>query len=454
METALLVVLIFLIATGLNRIPSKNIFGATIRNDGGERIQTLEFSVPALRSSVLFYKAGELQSANPSISGRDIRLWYPPEEVAKKEFLKSLERAPVVVGTHEASTSEHNKKIDGWPIKVFYDETKKAAMIEGVVKGNAEADYVRSLKGSSDFGASGFIDARRIEMKAGTTPDGEPFDAIARDLYATHVALLPNVRDPENRIETFNARAMIFNSGIMTEKKGPAAEICETISMVNAQEELRIFKDPQKGFYWDTKSGLGKDGKYFKTREEAERDGRAEILKAHTNNGGGKMPDKDEKKDGDIENAVRNVLSKMEAEKSDAARMDAMEKTLNAIQEQMKNGGKNGDTPPDKKDDPPAETTNTDEGDVLKNAKASEELIKTFADALGLNPASLRNSSVKDLAKFAGIETEGKAPLEVVQLVNAKAKELKGSPAETTEGSLQNAESGPSQFDALLQRGA
>jgi hypothetical protein len=314
METALLVVLIFLIASGLNRIENKSFFGATIRNDAGERIETLEFEVPALRSSVLFYKAGELQSANPAISGRDFRLWYPPEEVSKKAFLESLENAIVVVGTHEASTSEHNKQIDGWPKKVFYDDVKKAAMVKGVVKGSPEANYVRQLKSSKNFGASGFIDARQIEIKPGTTPEGEQYDGIARDLFATHLALLPNVRDPKNKIETFNAVALITNAGTLTN-----GEDCPPQS--NQQPE----------------------------------------------SAGGKMADKDEKKPEDsIENTVRNVLQKMEAEKTGAARMDALEKDISSIKDALKNSGKNadGDTPP-KKDDPPADTTNADEGDVL-----------------------------------------------------------------------------------------
>lgn len=461
METALLVALIFLIASGLNRIPGKNFLGAAIRNDGGERIQTLEFSVPALKSKVLFYKAGELQSANPAISGRDIRLWYPPEEVSKKEFLKSLERAPIVVGTHEASTSEHNKKIDGWPIKVFYDAATKSAMIEGVVKGNAEADYVRSLKGSADFGASGFIDARKIEIKEGTTPEGDPYDAIAHDLFATHVALLPNVRDPENKIQTFNARAIIMNAGHIENGK------TETTTEIVKGYTITYTTDLDAGtITWIAKTSdrqLGDiNGPRIPYREmsKAQSDAREAVRDRNKifgkNSNGGKMPDRDEKPEDSLENTVRNVISKMEAEKSGAARMDAMEKTLNAIAEKMNNGARNGEgeETEEEKKKKAAESTNTDEGDVLKNAKASEETIKAFADALGLNPASLKNSTVKDLAKFAGVETEGKSPIEVVQMVNAKAKELKGSTGETTEATAKNADVGASQFDALLQRGA
>lgn len=467
METALLVFLIFLIASGLNRLQGKEFFGATIRNDAGERIETLEFEVPALHAKVLFYKAGELQSSNPEISGKDFRLWYPPEEVSKKEFLKSLENANIVVGTHEASTGEFNNQIDGWPKKVFYDATRKAAMVKGVVKGSSKAEYVRKLKASKDFGASGFIDARKIELKSGMTPDGQEFDGVARDLFATHVALLPNVRDPENRIQTFNAAAIILNSGTLTHG-------IENVKETN-REMIRGFTityttDSETGITsWTAKASdpeLGdiKGGGGYKRFSDAVQDAQYAIkermkifgkwknaIQNNNSPAGGKMAKEDEKPEGDIENAVRNVLSKMEAEKSGAARMDALEKDISSIKDSLKNSGKNadGDTPP-KKDDPPANTTNADDGDVLKNARASEETIKIFADALGLNPASLKNSTVKDLAKFAGVDVADKSPIEVVQLVNAKAKELKGS--DTTEGATAtNAASEGSQFDALLK---
>ena len=54
---------------------------ARARNDAGERIESLRFSVPALRVGVLEYGAGQLQTNNTALDGKPVRLYYPPEAV-------------------------------------------------------------------------------------------------------------------------------------------------------------------------------------------------------------------------------------------------------------------------------------------------------------------------------------------------------------------------------------
>jgi hypothetical protein len=178
---------------------------ARAKNDAGERIESLRFSVPALRVGVLEYGAGQLQTNNTALDGKPVKLYYPPEAVSDEKFLKSLETAPVVVGGHDSTTNEQNKKIDGWAHSVNYDDTMKAAMINGVVKGAKEVAYVKSNIGNTGFGASAFVDIYNLKVENGMTPDGQAYDAIAGELRATHVALAPHVRDPENKIRVANA---------------------------------------------------------------------------------------------------------------------------------------------------------------------------------------------------------------------------------------------------------
>ena len=127
-------------------------------NDKGERIESMRFTVPALRVGVLDYAPGELTTNNSELDGKTVRLYYPPEAVSDVNFLKSLETAPVVVGSHDTTTGENNKKIDGWSQTVRYDDAQKAAMIDGVVKGNKEIAYIKTNIGINDFGASAFVD--------------------------------------------------------------------------------------------------------------------------------------------------------------------------------------------------------------------------------------------------------------------------------------------------------
>ena len=189
----------------------KRIPVARARNDSGERIESLRFTVPALHVGVLEYAPGELTTDNPNLIGKTVKLYYPPESVSDKKFLKSLEAAPVVVGGHDSTTSESNKKIDGWAHTVSYDNSVKAAMISGIVKGNKEIAYIKSNLGESDFGASAFVDIFEMEVKDGVTPDGQEYNAIAKDLKATHVALSQHVRDPQNKIKVTNA--VVVNTG-------------------------------------------------------------------------------------------------------------------------------------------------------------------------------------------------------------------------------------------------
>jgi hypothetical protein len=215
---------------------------ARAKNDAGERIESLRFSVPALRVGVLEYGAGQLQTNNTALDGKPVRLYYPPEAVSNKDFLKSLEVAPVVVGGHDSTTNEQNKKIDGWAHNVSYDAIKKAAMIDGVVKGAKEVAYIRGNLGSAGFGASAFVDIHNLKVENGITPDGQEYNAIANELYATHVALAPHVRDPENKIRVTNA-VCINTAGEIKDSEETMDPKEITVLVKNAVEEVMSAKN-------------------------------------------------------------------------------------------------------------------------------------------------------------------------------------------------------------------
>lgn len=196
---------------------------ARAKNDAGERIESLRFSVPALRVGVLEYGAGQLQTGNAELEGKAVKLYYPPEAVSDEKFLKSLETAPVVVGGHDSTTNEQNKKIDGWAHNVFFDSTLNAAMIQGVVKGAKEVAYIKGNLGTDGFGASAFVDIFNLKVENGVTPDGREYNAIANELRATHVALAPRVRDPENKLQVTNA-VCVRNTGEMVEVENAVDE--------------------------------------------------------------------------------------------------------------------------------------------------------------------------------------------------------------------------------------
>lgn len=218
-------------------------FWGKAKNDAGERIASLRFSVPALRVGVLEYGAGQLQTNNAELDGKVVKLYYPPEAVSDEKFLKSLETAPVVVGGHDSTTNEQNKKIDGWAHTASYDDSQKAAIIDGVVKGAKECAYVKGNLGDSTFGASAFVDIYNLKVESGVTPEGESYNAVALDLRATHVALAPNVRDPKNKIKVNNA-VVVNSHGEIKNSEDNSMDLKELSAVVkNAVDEALSAKN-------------------------------------------------------------------------------------------------------------------------------------------------------------------------------------------------------------------
>lgn len=255
---------------------------ASVRNDRtGERIESLRFTVPALRVGVLEYAPGQLTTGNKKLDGKTVKLYYPPESVSDEKFLKSLETAPVVVGSHETTTNENNKKIDGWAHTVSYDDAVGAAMIAGVVKGTKEVAYIKGNLKQKDFGASAFVDIYNMEIKSGVTPDGQEYNAIARDLRATHVALAPHVRDPENKIKVTNA--VVFNAAgnYKSEDKGEKMEMTpeqiaaivknavkEELAAKNAEDKVKELEAENEDLKEQLKNVKAKNEEESKEEEE------------------------------------------------------------------------------------------------------------------------------------------------------------------------------------------
>ena len=279
---------------------------ARVRNDKGERIESLRFTVPALRVGVLEYAPGQLTTGNKKLDGKTVKLYYPPESLKDEKFLKSLETAPVVVGSHETTTNENNKKIDGWAHTVSYDSAAGAAMIAGIVKGTKEVAYIKGNLKQKDFGASAFVDIYDMEIKNGVTPDGQEYNAIAKELRATHVALAPHVRDPENKIKVTNA--VVFNAAgnYKSEEKRMEGMTPEQIAAIvtnavndalaakNAEDEIKSLKAENEDLKEKLKNACAKN------EEKEEKEEKKEEKKEAENSDDEK---KEDKEDATLENA-------------------------------------------------------------------------------------------------------------------------------------------------------
>lgn len=406
-------------------------------NDTDERIESMRFSVPALRVGVLEYGAGQLQTGNAALEGKPVRLYYPPEAVSDEKFLKSLETAPVVVGGHDSTTNEQNKKIDGWAHNVFFDAAAQAAMIAGVVKGAKEVAYIKGNLGSAGFGASAFVDIYNLKVENGVTPDGQAYDAVAGDLRATHVALAPHVRDPENKIRVTNAVCINTGGEMFVENAKDTRTSLGGKKMVEVKvtydngttREMRIEEDFGEANIKDLfpigKMGRSGNGEAAEIKSvKIARNSRGEILNKKEYS-----MDIDPK---DLAALVKNAVDEAIAEKNGEDRMDAMEDTLkqhgdalNEINEKLtpKAEGENGEAF-EGKETPEEEKKEA----ALENAKPSQEMVKAFSTALNVDFGA-KTPSFGDLAALSGI-TE-KDPALRIAAVNAKFAELQNAPKVT-----------------------
>ena len=371
-----------MISSMLKRLFKKPV--ARAHNDAGERIESLRFTVPALRVAVLEYAPGQLQTNNSELDGKTVKLYYPPEAVSDEKFLKSLENAPVVVGGHGTTTNENNKKIDGWAHTVQYDAASKAAMISGVVKGNKEVAYIKTNLGQADFGASAFVDIFDMEIKNGITPDGQEYNAIAKELRATHVALAQHVRDPKNQIKVTNA--VVVNTDGNYNEENINSEVKRMLELT-AEQITAIVKNAVKEEI---------------VARNAEDD--MDKLKAKNAELEKELSEMKEKKDGEGENSK--------------AKNEAYE-------------GK------ETKEEEAAEKKEEKEGDTVENAKPSQALVAAFSTALNIDFGT-KTPSFADLAKLSGIVEAD--PFARITAVNAKFAELTAATVKNTVATVSSKE--------------
>lgn len=412
-------------------------------NDSGERIESMRFSVPALRVGVLEYGAGQLQTGNAALEGKAVRLYYPPEAVSDEKFLKSLETAPVVVGGHDSTTNEQNKKIDGWAHNVFFDAAANAAMIAGVVKGAKEVAYIKGNLGSAGFGASAFVDIYNLKVENGVTPDGQEYDAVAGELRATHVALAPHVRDPENKIRVTNA--VCINTDGVVEVENANGDF--VTSRVYHAYRYSIYKHPAHGFVAiddEHKKPIAMGSTEKAVDDNAKRS--IDLYLGEVKNSRGEILNIKEYSMDPKELAalVKNAVDEAIAEKNSEDRMGAMEETLkahgdalNEINEKLtpkkdEAADAGGEEGAKKKDD-------EKDGATLENAKPSQEMVKAFSTALNVDFGA-KTPSFATLAALSGIaETD---PALRIAAVNTKFAEMQKNAPKEKEAAAQNATAG------------
>ena len=326
---------------------------------------------------------------------------------------------------------------------VFFDAAAKAAMIAGVVKGAKEVAYIKGNLGSSGFGASAFIDIYNLKVENGVTPDGQEYDAVAGELRATHVALAPHVRDPENKIRVTNAVCINTDGVVEVENAEALDKNGKPLKVGDVVQHDRFGKGKVTSV--DTKtysvphvSIMCEDGKFkgekiYRLAAEFVKNSRGEILNI-------KEYSMDPK---ELAALVKNAVDEAIAAKNGEDRMDAMEETLKAHGDTLNEIGEK--LAPKKEEEPKTEGENAEgeeekkdekEGATLENAKPSQEMVKAFSTALNVDFGA-KTPSFATLAALSGLsETD---PALRIAAVNTKFAEMQKNAPKEKEAAAQNA---------------
>lgn len=166
---------------------------ADAKHEFQQNIMTADFKAPVLFAGVYEYDASELGFEG----GGRVRVYYPPEAIADKDFVQSVFYSVLSVGTHEKNTREENASPDGFIRNAFYDDKMKVVFADGYIYGKKNVEYVTRNERAEKFGTSAFFRATYKPQK-GVTPDGEEYDMIGGDLVCNHLAILENPRDDKN----------------------------------------------------------------------------------------------------------------------------------------------------------------------------------------------------------------------------------------------------------------
>lgn len=152
----------------------------------------LEVNAPVARTGIQIYNPSEIGMVGDS----PVKVYRSPEAVFHKPSLNSFALLPITIGhPKEMVDSKTSKSLsvgvsgkdvlrDGEHLKIGLKITDAAAV-----------DMVRNGVRDLSVGYTCVIDAT-----PGTTPNGEAYDAIQRDIKANHIAIVPQGRAGSARI--------------------------------------------------------------------------------------------------------------------------------------------------------------------------------------------------------------------------------------------------------------
>lgn len=157
---------------------------------------SLVAEVPCARVGIQTYLPGET-SPPDGFTGDRVRVYRPAEEVFKRDSLASYAAAPVTVNHPTEMVDAGNWKQHGvGEINGDVVRDGERVRVPVIVR---DAAAVRKAQTTHKQLSMGYTCT--LDWTAGSTPEGEAYDAVQRDIRINHIALVPVARGgPELRI--------------------------------------------------------------------------------------------------------------------------------------------------------------------------------------------------------------------------------------------------------------
>lgn len=147
----------------------------------------------AVRTGIQLYTGAEMGRPDMDV----VRVYRPEAEVRASDSLRTFSHAPVtMLHPKEAVTA------DNWKDLAVGEVSTEAVWQDGKIKLPLilkDAATIAAVEGGTRELSAGYT--CRVDFTDGLTDDGQPYDAVQRDIRANHLAIVPRGRaGPEFRI--------------------------------------------------------------------------------------------------------------------------------------------------------------------------------------------------------------------------------------------------------------
>lgn len=158
-----------------------SVSGTRLTNDG-----YLVAEAKAVRTGIQFYRGSEVGKADMDV----VRVWRPEEEVFSADSLQSFSHAPMTLD-HPADpvTAENWRRLSVGEVSTAAKRDGDWVMLPLILK---DAAAIKAVDGGKCELSAGY--SCTLDWTPGTTPEGEAFDAVQRNIRINHLAVVDRAR--------------------------------------------------------------------------------------------------------------------------------------------------------------------------------------------------------------------------------------------------------------------